>query len=406
MSERIFVRKLDQQLWQWRVASATGKWLSDTFYTGDINLLAESIAGATVTLILPGQRVVSQTVETDLKDRRLLAKVIPYQIEDDIVDSIEELAFAYGPITDGQLPVVYVDEPFAAEVIAELEALGADVKRCVVDYIELARDSNQWLLIQDGETLLVANGLLSGFVVEKDLAALYLTSACAENPPENVLLVAEDEESLAQLTALLPAELLQNENLALQKEVGGFWDFLKTQTKPLVDFRLGRLARKLPFAEWWRQWKIPASAATAAFLLALLASWSQLNAAKKAQRQIFAERDAMFRQVVTGNGPIQDPVRTLKGKLGNTNQGESSRLIAMMSFVGPVMATNKDVKLTSFHYAHDGGELLLSLEAKDIATLEALRSKIAEAGLVAEIKRASVSGEINQAQMRITEGKS
>lgn len=405
VSERIFVRKFDHNLWQWRLATNLGQWQSEAFYTGDINLVAETIRGRSISLILPGQLVGSQNVETDLKDRKMVAKVIPFQIEEFIVDSIDDLVFAYGPVTNGVVPALYVDESYAQTAISELEAVGADVQRCLVDYLELSREPNYWTLVLEGDRLLVADGPLSGFVTERHLAPLYLSTAFAEQILTGVTLVAQDEEDLNTLKSWLPTAVSGDENLVIQEEIGGFWDFFLIQPKPLIDFRQGRLARRLPFMQWLNEWKIPASAFAAAFLLAVGVSYGELYSAKQTQRKIFAERDDIFRQVIPG-GSIADPVRQLKGKLGNTNQVEPSNLIGMMASVGPAMEATKEVKLSSFRYTHDNGELQLNLEAKDIATLEALRSKIAESGLNAEIKRASVSGETNQAQMRITGGRS
>ena len=99
-----------------------------------------------------------------------------------------------------------------------------------------------------------------------------------------------------------------------------------------------------------------------------------------------------------------DPVKTLKAKLGGGNQTPGSNLVGILNNIGPAISAHKDVKLSSFRYTHENRELQLNLEARDIATLEAVRNQIAQTGLKAEIKRASASGEVNQALMRITEG--
>jgi general secretion pathway protein L len=406
VSERIFVRKCDNNLWQWRHLTPQGQWANASFYTGDINLLAESVAGKAVTLLLPGQQVVSQYIETDLKDRKLINKVIPYQIEDAIIDNIDDLVFAYGPIQDGRLLVVYVKEDLARQALAELEATGADVQRILVDYLELSAPAGQWTLLLDGDNLFVLDEQQTGFVADTSLAPLYLASALGQVQPQTLVLVADDEAEVTRLKSWLPAAVTPEEGWTLMEELGGFWDFVLMQPKPAIDFRQGRLARQLPFAQWWHEWKLPAVAAACAFGLALGTTAFELASAKKMQKAIIAERDSYYRQVIPGNGSVVNPVNTLKGKLGSGNTTEASNLMGMMATVGPAMAAYKDVKLSSFRYTVENGELQLNLEAKDISTLEALRGKIAEAGLGAEIKRASVSGETNQAQMRITENRS
>ena len=109
MSERILVRKIEQNLWQWREASGQGEWLRDAFYTGDINLLKEAVEGKQVWLVVPGQEVVSQRVDVEIKDRKQLLKVLPYEIEETIIDPVEDLHFAYGPLEQDTITVAYAD---------------------------------------------------------------------------------------------------------------------------------------------------------------------------------------------------------------------------------------------------------------------------------------------------------
>jgi general secretion pathway protein L len=429
VSERIYVRKLENNLWQWRYVTQLGQWSSESFYTGDINLLAESIAGKPVVLLLPGQHAVSIRVETDLKDRRLINKVLPFQVEEHIIDNLDDMAFAYGPLEDGSLTLCYTNEEYARSAIETLEAHGALVQRVLVDYLELSRDEDGFTLILEHDQLLVADDQGSGFAVDFGLAPLLLKSLFANRVAPKLLLVAESEVELGHLKAMLPEAVLaseaeekqsiqQDENLSqldlddpiqtapsrVTAEVGGFWDYVLVQAKPAIDFRQGPLARKLPFAQWFKEWRLPAAAAVVAFGLAMLAATFDLTNARKQYRQYVAERDGFYRQVVPGAGSIVDPVKTLKAKLGGSGQSPGSNLVGILSNIGPAISAHKDVKVSSFRYTHENRELQLNLEAKDIATLEAVRNQIAQTGLKAEIKRASVAGDVNQALMRITEG--
>lgn len=406
MPNRIFVRKYEANLWQWRLTNALGDWQTPEYFTGDINLLAQTIAEKPVVLILPGHWVVSQLVDTDIKDKRLQHKVIPYQLEDTIVESIDDLVFAFGPWENNLLPVAYLDEASAQTAIQEIEATGAQVVRCLVDYLELAPKEDEWVLILENQQLMAAFSQWQGFVIENNLAPLYLCAALAEAPPKHLRLVAETPEDLEHLQTLLPNTFNDEPKPSLQLEIGGFWEQFAKTAKPHLDFRTGRLARKLPLTAWAQAWKTPLTAIAAAFVLALGTQWIELVKAQKQYKKIIAERDHYYRQIVPGNGSIVNPVAALKSKLGGSSATQGSHLAAMMSYIGPAMAANPSIKLTSFRYTAEAGELQLSLETKDIATLDTLRSKIKEAGLASDLKRVSASGDMNQAQMLITENKS
>lgn len=408
VAERILVRKIEPGLWQWRFVSGGNLWLSESFYTGDINLLAESIAGKTCWLLLDGRSVSSQVVDVGVKDRKLLGKLVPFEVEETVVTPVDELIFAYGPLEEGMVSTQYVREDYVAELIDELEDLGAEVQSVACDYAELD-EGEGWVFLLENTMFFAKTGPHQGFSCEAASAPLFIQALCTElekandnAAPKALHLVAETQEALVTLRNWLPKTLEADENLSIYEQEGSFWDAVALRLKPVMEFRSGNLARKLPFGVWWNHWKIPVIAASVAFVIALGTTWGELQQAKKDSMQLFADRDTVFRQVVS-SGSITDPVRQLKAKLQKQESTEPSNIVFLVSKIAPEIRKTQDLKMTSFRYTHNNGSLQFNVEAKDFAMLEALRGKIAEAGLVAEIRSSKVSGDIHQAQIRVTE---
>ncbi|WP_054113691.1 type II secretion system protein GspL [Marinagarivorans algicola] len=408
MAERILVRKIEPGLWQWRVVTSQNQWLSESFYTGDINLLAESVAGKACWLLLDGRTVSSQVVDVGVKDRKLLSKLVPFEVEETVVTPVDELIFAYGPLEDGLVSTQYVKEDSVAELIAELEELGAEVQSVGCDYAELD-EGEGWVFLLEDKTFFAKIGSHQGFSCEATVAQLFIQALCTEADknesivqPAALHLVAETEEALVTLRNWLPKNLEVSETLSIYEQEGGFWDAVALRIKPVMEFRSGNLARKLPFGVWWNDWKIPAIAASIAFIVALGTTWGEFQQAKKESMQLFSDRDAVFRQVVS-SGSITDPVRQLRAKLQKQTSTEPSNVVFLVSKVAPEIRKNKNLNMTSFRYTQNNGALQFSVEAKDFAMLEALRGDISKTGLAAEIRNSKVSGDIHQAQIRVTE---
>ncbi len=412
MADRLIVRKVKQGLWQWRWATAALEWQTDTFYTGDINLLAEAAAGKPCWLLLDGREVITRHLDVGVKDRKLLPKLVPYQLEESIVSSIDALLFAYGPLENGQLNTAFVSQSEARASLAEIENLGADIEVLTADYLEL-NARNGWILVDDGDQLLVKLSSGLGFSCDKSAMQWYLDALFAtlktdegqwrdDNLPPQIELVAGDRESLAALQSLLPEGLDWQTTVTLLEREGGFWDSLALNNKAILDFRTGALARKLPFAEWWKAWKLPAIATAIAFAAATGTAYGEWQKAKLINRFLFEDRDAIFRQVVPA-GSITDPVKQLEAKLVKREQGASSNVVYLMSRIGPVIRDKNGLKLTGFRYALDSASVQLNVEAMDFALLEAVRAELAATGLIAEIKNSRVAGEIQQAQIRVAE---
>lgn len=405
MSEKVLVRKIAHNLWQWREVTTLGTWRADTFYTGDINLLKETVEGRLVSLILPGQDIVSDRLPADISDRRQLLKILPFEVEEFIIDDVDDLHFAYGAVTNQTIPVAYADAEWLAEAIAELEAIGAEVQRVSADYLQLPKTPEGWTVLLENGVVLVLTDAEVGFAVEQEMASAYLTSLAA-TPPQRLQLYADDQDSLYTLVGLLPDKLKAEDGPEILEQEAGYWDVL-VPGRPLVsDFRNGRLARKLPFAKWWQDFKVPLIATAAAFLIALGGTWLGLNRVEAERKAIVQQTDAIFRQVVP-KGNISDPERQLRGLLGTSSAvAGGSNVVGLLAGVAPAISSLDEVVVKSFRYTADNSQLQMNVEAKSFTTFETLRSKIAEAGYTVEIKSANVYGDVHQAQIRVSEASS
>lgn len=404
MSERILVRKIGHNLWQWREVLGQGEWLSEAFYTGDINLLKESVQGRQVALVVPGQEVVSQRVEVEIKDRKQLLKILPYEIEDGIIDAVEDLQFIYGPLENDTIAVIYTDIEWLQDCIAEVEATGAEVQRCSVDYLQIPRPADGWVLLLENSVLIAHVEPGVGFAVEQAMAGAYLAALAAQqSPPASLHLYGDSEESLMALHALLPSSITQDETVVITEQEAGFWDLVNPATLIAPDFRTGKLARRLPFDKWWQEFKYPLIATAAGFLIALGTTAIGLSKAEAERKRIMAQTDAIFRQAVP-QGTISDPARQLRGMLGGggANQGQVSNVVILLAGIAPAIKSLDEVSVRSFRYSHDNGQLQLNLEARSFDTFETLRGRIAEKGLSVEIKSANVYGDVHQAQLRVS----
>ena len=337
----------------------------------------------------------------DVKDRKLLSKLVPYEVEESIVTPVDELVFVYGELADGVVETAYTHAENTLAQIEELEALEADVQSVVCDYHELSSES-QWVMLMDDDQVIVRHGTALGFSCDVDAAPIYIAAMKHDAPPSAIHLIADSEEGLDQMRSWLPEGLETNEDVEILEQEGGFWDVMSLSPKPALDFRSGPLARKLPFGQWWADWKVPAIAAGVAFVIALGTTWGELQQAKSLQKKHFAERDEIFRQVVP-TGSISDPVRQLKSKLKKKEVTEPSSAVYLLSKVAPKVVKVKGLDITAFRYSQNNKTLQLNLEAPEYVLIEGLQNAIKAEGLKAEIKRSSVSGDIHQAQLRVSE---
>lgn len=409
MTDIIVVRQLVEDLWQWRFANNRTGWLDHEVHSGDLEALSESLphSGMPAVYLLQGENVVAQRITAEARERRHLVKLVPYQLEEQAIDPVDDLHFALGNVQDGKIAVAYTDADSLEQGLTALESAGCDGLHCVADFLLLPRPERGWVLCADGERLLVHSGTGLGLGAELDLAEAVLPALVAhQKAPEQLELCAENSETLANLQALLPESLTAGDSLAVMSREAGFWDLIDPTALPELDFRSGAFGRRLPLTRWWREWRVPLIATAAAFVIAIGVTAGQYWQSQARQDQILEDMKAVYRLAVpNATGDVQDPERRLASLVsGLGGSRSSSNVMSLLSQVAPSISSKEGLSLSSFRYSADNRELQLNLEADDFSLLEAVRTDIAERGLTAELLRVSAQGDVHQARMRVVEG--
>ncbi|TVZ37274.1 general secretion pathway protein L [Alteromonadaceae bacterium 2753L.S.0a.02] len=406
MAEKIFARQTIDGLWQWRRATAEGQWHSDVYHTGDNEALAESMEGRSVpvTLLMPGQEVVMCEVDVESQEKRHLAKLLPYELEEQVIDSIDEVHMAFGVISDNTVPVSYASNELIRTSLEELVSQSLDVRVIAPDYLCLRIENQGVTLVMDGNRLLVRTGKYRGFAVETFLAPQVLAQQTLElDFTATVSLVAEDEQRLTELRSWLPRIWTEENGPEISEQVGSFWDWIDPEVESPINLRSGEFSRQVPIKRWALLWKTPLIAAAAAYLIAVMVTFAQYQSAKQEQRSLVQQMNDVYLQAVP-NGRKGDPEGALRALVQGIKGGsEPSNLMALINGVAATLKNVSNITVSSFRYNSDQRELMMNIEAGSFDDLEKLRSNVTERGFVAELLRVEARGDKQSARMKVTE---
>lgn len=435
MAERIFIRKLNEQQWQWRVLGSDNYW-TDMAGAGDLEHMLSELEGVSMIacLILPGTQVVTQRMAVNPKEKNHMAKLLPYEMEESVCESIEELHFSFDNIVDGHTIVGYVQEELVVEALDELSSLNCDIQYIFADYMFINSQ-------KAGMTMVVDNGLLitrfadgCGMTIEEDLSEIILHKLAGEIPaPSALTLVALEEDQLHRLhSALPPSWMGQGESVAppaepsleeleegevpidtgpvraaITEEQGDFWQWmdLSVLTSPL-NFRRGKFARKLPVDRWWALWKFPVYVAAAAFLLSFGLAMAEYLAAKSEAKDIRKQIEAVYLKAVP-NGRRGDEERRLESLLKESGGSDKavlpSNFTVLLAGLSKSLQSQGDVELLDFRYSGEQRELQVNFQVKDLETLSQFKEKLSGVGLETGSPRSSLQGDSYRASMKVTE---
>ncbi|WP_370980679.1 type II secretion system protein GspL [Agaribacterium sp. ZY112] len=409
MQNQLIARELGEGLWQWLQPKVDSTDIEPELLSGDSEALALSLPSSTtqVNLIMRGQRVVATRVQLDAKQRRHAAKLIPYELEEELSSSVDDLHFSFLPDKDDNVAVLYADIENCQRSFKELGEQGCDVRSALPDYLLLERPESGITLLLDENGLCARLSEHWGFTIEQELAPLVLSrlaehSAYSEQAPEQIRLIAKDEESLEQLRSHLPDTWGDIEQDAV---IGDYWSCLDLSgTNSALNLRRGALARSLPYQRWWSIWKKPSIVFAAVFAFTLLVNFVAYFSASSEADALREKINAVYLDAVP-NGRLGDVERMLESKLSNVKKvsTDPSNFVFLIDKVSSVVSTDKDAEISSLSYNGDQRVLQLTIDFASLDKLSEFRTKLTERGVHSDSPRTTSIGSRYQARMKLRE---
>ncbi len=352
---------------------------------------------AELIFVVPAQHVLLQSVVFETHERRLLRQTVPYSLEEDLVDDVDQQHFALGTIDGAQVPVAVVQRQWLGDWLARCNAAGLDISAAWPEQLLLPWREGSWSLAVRSERWLVRVGPYRGFALEPASAALALQLLLDEADviPERLIVYSD-----APIDAILPQlpELLRG----IAEQLTPPLPSPPAQGEVTLDLLQGVFARTLPWQRWWREWKLPAYALGIALVVQLvfmLVQHFQLNKQNLALRQ---QIEAIYRgveprgQVVDAELQLRRKVEALRGQRGGNALG-------LLQQVGSALHSMAGVTLQNLTYNERQGEIRLSIGAASFKDVEAVRAAIAGKGLNAQLMGSNADGDKTRAQLRVTE---
>ena len=382
MNEQIIIRlgSTEQQAVDWLVWSslteeviASGRLADAT----ELPALAQRLGQRPVTALVPACDVILKTVPLPSKPNRQLLQALPFMLEEDQAEDIEQLLILPAKTLEQDkqyLQQVAVLSRQKLELwLSWLQPAGFLLQRMLPDAlllpelehqpvaIELAAQGaaqSQWLLKQ---------GPWQVSCVEQSwwpeyLALLQLPSVLSYSPwPAHVL----------QPHQLAPAEL----PLALLARQ------LPNQSFNLLQ---GEYAPKKPQNKYWQQWQQPILLAGASLVLYLGAVALEAWQFKRQAEQFKAQAAALYKSQFPGERVV-DLNRQVKRKLaaaGGTDPNQS--FLGLLATVQPLLAQQPELVLDNLRFDGRKAELKFQATAASFQSFEQLKTQLQQQGFLVE----------------------
>ncbi|NCG06507.1 MAG: type II secretion system protein GspL [Gammaproteobacteria bacterium] len=338
---------------------------------------------------LPSDDVRSTLLKVSPVELKHLSKSLPYMMEEQVAEDVEELHFVASALGDEQFLVAFTRQDKMADWVEQL-SFNDSLKVFGPEALCLPLEGDECCAVVDGDEVVLRWSDAHGARIDLSLLSTVLDSL-AQIPSSLVIYGTDREQVVSQLT---------DDQAALVDWRQGGWGalLLLTKSAPQVNLRQGSFAPPLPLVKWWGVWKAVAIAASVALSLQFVSDVSQFQTLKQQNLELRSAIQDSYRKA-NPRGAVVDAEKQLDRQIAEF-AGEESVTAFTPKLVDVVTATMaQSGRVTSINYT--SGQLRLNLTAQDFASVEQIRQALERAGLKATLETSSARGDEVRARLRI-----
>lgn len=396
MSEFLVIR-LDPhtpQLAGWIAVDATGARRSQP-NIGTLQEAAADIGDRRVIVLVPSAEVLTTSVDIPVKGAKLQA-ALPYALEEQLAEDVEDLHFAAGTKrSSGRTPVSVVSHERMREWISQLEFADITVDSMVAESYGLARIpgtismllADDLVFINDGADIeLVMQGVSPGDA----LAAIGALDDAGDAGKDDA---GESRAMPKHLLVYCEAhhdEKYQREWIALRNELDtvdikllpdGVMPRLAVTvaTGAGVNLLQGGYAPRKEYAGMFRPWKYAAALAVAFAFVAIGVKALDLYLLNRQEAELRQTFNAEYQAMLPGAPETDDPVavvESLRRRLGNVET--PPLFLQSMEQLSLAIQQNGETRIQAISFR--AGVIDLRVSAPDVATLDSVQRAIGSSG--------------------------
>jgi general secretion pathway protein L len=336
-----------------------------------------------VWVLVPAEDVLLARVRIAARNRTQLRKALPYAVEDQLIDPVEDLHFASGPADGAEVGVAAVAKPTLRAWLARLEAAAIRPDGMLPESLAVPLAGQRPAALLDGDRAIVRLAPWSAFACGLAELPAFLSGAALDGPLD----VHDARPRSTTPPALPPNSTRRQVDDALSVLAGGL-----AQAAPL-NLLDGEFAPRHRHARGLRTWRLAAALAAAVVALALVVRGAEVLRLSRDAARIETAIGDIARKALPGVDAAtlarSDPEQLLRERVQGLGGGASSEgLLRLLGAIAPVLGSTTRVQTRGMEYRN--GILELGLRAPDVATLDAMRERFAAVpGIDAQVTAAN-----------------
>jgi general secretion pathway protein L len=360
---------------------------------------------ARLTVYIPAGEVLLTRVSLPAGRRSQLLDALPYALEDDLIEDVDQLHCALGPkLASGEFVAAVIRKSRLESWLALLQAAGIQPRWMLPDALLLPWQPGHWSLACETDSAFLRTDHSLAWACDPAMLPTLLDRQLANGAPPGPIDVygCVDPELPAvfarhgvETVPHAPSQAVELPALAMQSGLPG----------SELNLLQGSYAPRSRTRQRLRPWYATVALAASLLLLVLAGRTYEYYRLQDQNRQLAQRIEQVFRQafpevkrIVNPRAQMRHRLARLAGKTGAADTG----FVELLARIAPPMSQTRGLQLQTLRY--QSGRLDVQLEVKDLQTLEELRNRLAATGnLKVELKSANASD--NKVQGRLLIGR-
>jgi general secretion pathway protein L len=368
---------------------------------GPLSLAAAVARSARVVALAPASHILLAEPELPPGSGAKLARAVPFALEEQLTEDVDELSFSIGRRRPGgRTPVAVVSRATLQSWIAQLAAAGIDPVAIYPDISLVPENPGHTVLWLEGPRLTVRRPGTLPFAVELTpvtealVVAGVIPDPLAEPtregevpaPLESAVLYASREDwtrvqdefqGLAGMFAALKVQILTDGPLP--------WLARSLQGSEAVNLLQGEFARSTNYNARWLRWRTAAMLAGGLLFAHIAAAMIRIHQANHETKSLDTQISQIFQQVMPSE-KMQDPRRQMQSRLDRIRHSGAGPeyFLHALEVLSNAISSAPNTRIDSLAYREQA--LDLRVTAPSLTALSQLSQQVGKQGLTADIQ--------------------
>jgi general secretion pathway protein L len=390
----------------WILADARGNAISAP-QTGPLEQAAQRAAGRHVCVLVPGTDVLLTEPELPVKAGAKLQQIVPYALEEQLAEDIDDLHFAIGKrnVDAPTTPVAVVALSLMDEWTNTLKAAGLVPESMYVDSDLLPVNPGHAVALLEDDVVVVRPPVGATISMPSDALAEALQLVkpgmeASEGTGRGLILYTGAAE-WQQFSPQVESVRDQFDGIKVQLLTAGPLQLFAQQlpTAKPINLLQGRYTPQTTHAVGWQAWRVAAMLLVALIALHVIGKGAELFMLKNAEKKVDAAIEQAFRAAMPGETNATNARRRMEAKLALVRSGGGNGLLPVLGAF--VEARNSVPGTTVQAMSFNDGQLVLKMGAPDADALERLSQVLRSGGWQADLTGSNVTSGGYEASIRI-----